>query len=233
MHRRMIGWALVCLLITVGFIIAAVMNVAPGDVKIICNVSVRADSISAGELKSVFLLQRRTLKDDSPVVPVLEKSGDAHEAFLRQYLDRGSEEMQTYYQRLVFTGKRSMPKELNSDTEVVPYVARTRGAIGYVSDVAATEGVKVLVVSDGRSAERTVPTRVEPEYPETLQRLQIGGTVRLAVTLSPRGTVEKVALLGGNPILAEAASKAVRQWVYTPRPSQTTIEVTVPFESHR
>jgi hypothetical protein len=44
------------LLITAGFIIAAVMNVAAGDVKIICNVSVRADSISASELKSVFLL---------------------------------------------------------------------------------------------------------------------------------------------------------------------------------
>ncbi len=51
-------------------------------------------------------------------------------------------------------------------------------------------------------------TRVEPEYLETLQPLQIGGTVRLAVTISPRGTVEKVALLGGNPILAEAASKS-------------------------
>jgi TonB family protein len=221
------------LLITAGFIIAAVMNVAAVKVKIICNVSVRADSTSASELKSVFLLQRTTLKDGSPVVPVLEKSDDTHEAFLHQYLDRGSEEIQTYYQGLVFTGKGSMPKELNSDAEVVAYVARTRGAIGYVSGVAGTEGVKVLVVSDGHSVERRLLTRVEPEYPETLQRLQIGGVVRLSVTISPKGTVEKVALLGGNPILAEAAIKTVRQWVYTPGPSQTTIEVTVPFESHR
>ena len=129
------------LLITAGFVIAAALNVAAGEVKIICNVSVRADSISASELKSVFLLQRRTLKDGSPVVPVLEKSGATHEAFA-QYLDRGSEEIQTYYQELIFTGKRSMPKELNSDPEVVAYIARTRGAIGYVSGDASTEGVK-------------------------------------------------------------------------------------------
>ncbi|HUD66064.1 MAG TPA: energy transducer TonB [Candidatus Sulfotelmatobacter sp.] len=83
-----------------------------------------------------------------------------------------------------------------------------RGAIGYVPGDASIEGVKVVVVSDGHSAERRLLTRVEPEYPETLQQLQIGGTVRLAVTISPRGTVEKVALLGGNPILAEAASKS-------------------------
>lgn len=91
----------------------------------------------------------------------------------------------------------------------------------------------MLVVSDGHSVERRLLTRVEPEYPETLQRLQIGGIVRLAITISPKGSVEKVALLGGNPILAEAAIKGVRQWVYTPGPAQTTIEVTVPFESHR
>ena len=89
-----------------------------------------------------------------------------------------------------------MPKELKSDAEVVAYVARTTGAIGYVSGVAVTEGVKVLVVSDGRSVERRLLTRVEPEYPETLQRLQIGGTVRLAVTIAPKGSVEKVVLLG-------------------------------------
>ena len=221
------------LLITAGFMIVAALNVMAGDVKIIGNVSVQADSISVSEIRSIFLLQRRTLTDGSAVVPVLEKSGATHEAFLRQYLDRGSEEIQTYYQGLVFTGKGSMPRELNSDAEVVAYVARTRGAIGYVSTAASTEGVKVLVVSDGRSSRRTLLTRVEPEYPETLQRLQIGGIVRLSVTLSPKGAVEKVALLGGNPILADAATKAVKQWVYTPGPSQTTIEVTVPFDSHR
>ena len=66
----------------------------------------------------------------------------------------------------------------------------------------------MLVVSDGHSAERRLLTRVEPEYPETLEQLQIGGTVRLAVTISSRGTVRKVALLGGNPIPAEAARKS-------------------------
>jgi len=221
------------LFIAVVFILFAALGAIASDVKIIGNASLKTDSISTGELKSVFLLQRRTLKDGSPVVPVLARSGAAHEAFLRQYLERGSEEIRTYYQGLVFTGKGSMPKELNSDVEVVAYVARTRGAIGYVSSAASTEGVKVLLVFDGRSAERTLVTRVEPEYPETLQRLQIGGIVRLSVTISPKGTVENVALLGGNPILAEAATKAVKQWVYTPGPSRTTLEVSIPFESHR
>jgi hypothetical protein len=47
---------------------------------------------------------------------------------------------------LVFTGKGSMPKVLDSDAEMVTYVAKTRGAVGYVSSSANTAGVKTLEV---------------------------------------------------------------------------------------
>lgn len=216
--------------IAAGFIIAVALNLLAADVKVVANPSVKTDSISAGELKSVFLLQTKTLKDGSSVVPVLEKSGVAHRAFLREYLDRGDAEIWTYYQGMVFTGKASMPKTLNSDDEVVAYVARTRGAIGYVSSTADTEGVKVLIVlSEGRRGERALLTRVEPEYPETLKRLQIGGTVRLELNISPKGPVEEVQIVGGNPILGEAAMKAVKQWVYAPSSTRSKIQITIPF----
>ncbi len=221
------------LLVAVGFAIFAAWNALAGEVKVIANPSVKADSISSNELRSVFLLQRKTLQDGSPVQPVLQRSGAAHEAFLKQYLNRDSEEIRIYYQGLVFTGKGSMPKELNSDGEVVAYVARTRGAIGYVSGATDTEGVKIMAVVSGETKERTLVTRIEPEYPETLERLKIGGTVRLQVTVSAKGAVETVALLGGNPILGEAAAKAVKQWVYAPGPSRTTIQVVIPFEPGR
>jgi TonB family protein len=91
--------------------------------------------------------------------------------------------------------------------------------------------VKVLTILEpGVSAERQLVTRVEPDYPETLQRLRIGGIVRLELTISHGGSVENVSVLGGNPILAEAAAKAVKQWVYAPGPSQTRTQVIVPFE---
>ena len=210
------------------------VQVLAGEVKVIANPSVRSDSITVAELRSVFLEEKRSLSDGSHAEPVLARSGAAHQAFLKQYLGKTEEALENYYRTLVFTGTGLMPKTLPSDTEIIAYVAKTRGAIGYVDVNAAAEGVKVLTIAQtGSKAERHLITRVEPEYPETLQRLQIGGTVRLSVTISPKGAVENVTLLGGNPILAEAAIKAVKQWVYSPGPSRTTIEVTVPFESHR
>jgi TonB family protein len=74
---------------------------------------------------------------------------------------------------------------------------------------------------------------VEPDYPETLKRLGIGGMVRLRTTISAKGNVEDVDLLGGNPILGEAAISAVKQWVYAAGHSRSTIEVNIPFDPKR
>jgi TonB family protein len=201
------------LLITAGFILLAALNALAAEVKVIANESVKADSISTDELRAVFLIERRTLKDGSPVVPVLKKSGITHEAFLGHYLHRDGDELRIYYQGLVFTGKGSMPREFSSDAEVAAFVAHTRGAIGYVDGGFNADGAKVLIVlASGRDAERRLLTRVDPEYPETLKQLHISGTVRLALTISPKGAVEAIALLGGNPILGEAAAKAAKQW---------------------
>jgi TonB family protein len=93
--------------------------------------------------------------------------------------------------------------------------------------------VKVLNIADaGYNAQRRLIRTVEPEYPETLKRLSIGGTVRLQVTISPKGNVENAELLGGNPILGDAAIAAVKQWIYSAGHTRTTLEVTIPFDAH-
>lgn len=116
------------------------------NVQVIANPSVGASSVAADELKAVFLATKSALQDGSRVEPVLAKGGAAHDAFLKEYLGRSDSALQTYYRSLVFTGKASMPKTLGSDAEVVAYVAKTKGAIGYVSAGAATAGVKTLDV---------------------------------------------------------------------------------------
>jgi ABC-type phosphate transport system substrate-binding protein len=117
-----------------------------GDVKVIANSSVGASSVSTDELKGVFLATKTSLSDGSHVEPVLLKAGAIHEAFLKEYIGKTDAAFETYYRSLVFTGKASMPKALPSDAEVVAYVAKTKGAIGYVSAASPTAGVKTLDV---------------------------------------------------------------------------------------
>jgi TonB family protein len=203
-----------------------------GDVKVIVNPSVKAESISARELKSLYLEEKSSL-NGAHVEPVIEKHGPAHEAFLRDYLGQTDDELQKYYQALVFTGRGMMPKSVSSDAEVVAYVAKTKGAIGYVGNSANVEGLRTLAIEDSSGAGRQLVARVEPAYPEDLQKRSIGGTVRLKVVIAASGAVEHVEVLGGNPILGESAAAAVQKWKYATASSKTTMEISVPFEPRR
>jgi ABC-type phosphate transport system substrate-binding protein len=119
--------------------------VGAADLKVIANSSVKAESVSADELKRIFLATATSL-EGSHVEPVLEKGGATHEAFLKEYVGKTDAALTTYYRSLVFTGKASMPKQLASDADVAAYVAKTKGAIGYVSSATETPDVKVLSV---------------------------------------------------------------------------------------
>jgi TonB family protein len=215
-----------------GWTILLGASAVAGDVKVIANPSVKAESISARELKSLYLEEKSSL-NGTHVEPVVEKRGPAHEAFLRDYLGQTDDELQKYYQTLVFTGRGSMPKVVGSDAEVVAYVAKTRGAIGYVGAGASVEGVRTLSIGDSNGGERQLVTRIEPKYPEDLLKRSIGGTVRLKVFIAANGSVDHVDLLGGNPILGESAVSAVQKWKYAAGNSKTTMEISVPFDPNR
>lgn len=86
---------------------------------------------------------------------------------------------------------------------------------------------------DESSSDRKVISRVEPEYPDALKRLYIGGVVRVEVQVAPNGVVKSTKLLGGSPILGQSTMKAVKQWKYAPAASEETLTVKLEFDPHR
>jgi TonB family protein len=94
--------------------------------------------------------------------------------------------------------------------------------------VASMFCLPMLAQSSGKNG-RKVVAFTKPEYPQVLKVAQVGGTVRLSATVLPNGTVTKVEVRGGNPILAESAVAAVMKWKYAPSASQTTEEISLSF----
>jgi TonB family protein len=88
-------------------------------------------------------------------------------------------------------------------------------------------------VRDQAANERKLISRVEPHYPATLERLYIGGVVRLEVVVSPSGVVQSATLVGGSPILGQSAITAVKQWRYAPAATKTVCVVRLEFDPHR
>lgn len=70
----------------------------------------------------------------------------ARRFFSDQVLRRSVGAVKSYWQQLVFSGRDVPPPEFDSEDDVVKYVLRYPGAIGYVSDAADLRGAKVLAV---------------------------------------------------------------------------------------
>src|SRR6266567_3228499 len=58
--------------------------------------------------------------------------------------------------------------------------------------------------------------KVQPEYPSLAKQLKVHGVAELEAVISEDGTVEKVNILSGNPILTKPAVEALKKWKFKP-----------------
>jgi TonB family protein len=81
------------------------------------------------------------------------------------------------------------------------------------------------------SSDRKIASRVAPVYPDLAKRMHIRGIVRVEAIVRPNGNVKSTRVLGGNPVLVDAALDAVGKWKFEPAQSETTEIVQLTFES--
>ena len=61
-----------------------------------------------------------------------------------------------------------------------------------------------------------IVSKVPPEYPAMAKQLKVEGMVEMQVIITDTGTVDTVSTVSGNPILARAATDALKKWKFTP-----------------
>ena len=88
-------------------------------------------------------------------------------------------------------------------------------------------------IYDQGDNDRKVVNRVDPEYPDALKKLYIGGVVRVEVQVAANGSVRSAKLLGGSPILGQSTMKAIKQWKYAPAAGEEKLTVKIEFDPHR
>ena len=119
---------------------------ANDSVVVVANSSVPAASIAPDDLREIFLGTQHSLSNGSKVTPVLLKSGRTHELFLKSYLGKSVEGFRTWWLQIVFTGQGLLPKTFASEADLVAFVGRTKGAIGYVTLASVRGNVKCIPV---------------------------------------------------------------------------------------
>jgi len=84
--------------------------------------------------------------------------------------------------------------------------------------------------SSGLAGEsRRLKVATPPQLPEIARRMNIRGTVQLELSVGRDGSVKEVRVLGGHPLLVEAAVKAAKGWQYEAGAKETQVVVKVAF----
>ena len=77
---------------------------------------------------------------------------------------------------------------------------------------------------------RRAKNKVWPLYPELARKMNLAGTVKIEVVVAPNGTVKDARVVGGHPVLANAALDAARKWRFEPAAAESTGIIDFKFE---
>ena len=83
--------------------------------------------------------------------------------------------------------------------------------------------------------EASLIRRVDPTYPQTARIERLAGSVILDATIGEDGSIHEVKVISGPPLLADAATEAVKKWRYRPslldgRPVAVQERITIVFK---
>lgn len=115
--------------------------------RVIVNPDNPIDAVDRRFLADAFFKKMTRWPDNEAIRPVdLAPGAVARRTFSEEVMKRSVAAVKSYWQQMVFSGHGVPPPELDSDGEVVKFVLKNRGAVGYVSPATNTTAVKVLTV---------------------------------------------------------------------------------------
>lgn len=117
--------------------------------QVIVNPANPVSHLTRAEVSAMFMKRIRSWRDGSEIMAVDQSSRSAlRESFSREIHEKNTAFVSRYWQRLIFAGRGIPPPELPSDEDVIAFVAKNRGAIGYVSTtVDLDDDVKAIAVT--------------------------------------------------------------------------------------
>ena len=77
---------------------------------------------------------------------------------------------------------------------------------------------------------RRAKNKVQPLYPDLARKMNLAGTVKIQVVVAPNGTVKEARIMGGHPVLVNAALDAAKKWRFEPAAGESSGIIDFKFE---
>ena len=115
--------------------------------RVIVNPNNVTTSIERKFLADAFLKKTTRWGNGDLIRPIdLVPDAAARRRFSDDVIKRSVEAVKSYWQQQLFSGRDVPPPELETDEEVVKYVLKNPGAVGYVSGTASVGGAKIVSI---------------------------------------------------------------------------------------
>jgi hypothetical protein len=106
-----------------------------------------ATSLERAFVEDAFLKKVTRWPNGDVIRPVdLAPDSPVRRKFSEEVIKRPVAAVRIYWQQIIFAGRDVPPPELDTDEEVVKFVLKNPGGVGYVSSTAARGGAKVVAV---------------------------------------------------------------------------------------
>jgi TonB family protein len=80
------------------------------------------------------------------------------------------------------------------------------------------------------TVDRKIKSKVTPVYPDIARKMGLTGNVKLQLVVAPNGEVKETKVIGGHPILVNAAVDAVKKWRFETASAESTGTVEFKFD---
>ncbi len=112
------------------------------DTVVIVNAQNRTQSLSASDVRKLFLGKSRVLPDGSRAVLVSYEP--IRSEFNQRALRKKDSQVKAAWSRLLFSGRAEPPREFGSARDAIAFIATNPSAVGYIDEDDLTDDVKVV-----------------------------------------------------------------------------------------
>jgi ABC-type phosphate transport system substrate-binding protein len=126
-------------------LIAMASSIAFAETSVIVSKSNQNSAMDQTTVSRIFLGKAKSFPDGSQALPIAQnEESKTSEAFNTSILGKSDSQLNSYWSRLIFTGKGTPPKESGTDAEIKTLVANNPNIIGYIDSSTVDATVKVV-----------------------------------------------------------------------------------------
>jgi len=114
------------------------------EILIIVNKETSIESLGLNTLVDIYTNNKTKWDNGEKIHVSMLKKGPVHDAFSKDMIGMAPKKLVSVWKKVIFTGLGTPPKVVNTEAEMIRYVASTKGAIGYISASVQPENVNVF-----------------------------------------------------------------------------------------